>query len=540
LNKQSRETYDFVVIGSGFGGSVCAMRLAEKGYSVLVLERGRRYRDEDFPHTNWAFWKFLWFPPIRCFGILQITTLRGLMVLHGSGVGGGSLGYANVLEIPDDRLFANPAWKHLADWQTVLRPHYKTARRMLGVIPNPQLWPADHVLQEIAVEMGQGDTFHNTEVGVFFGEEDAEVPDPYFGGDGPVRTGCNHCGGCMVGCRHNAKNSLPKNYLYFAEKWGAGIRPEAEVTDIRPLPSDQPDDARYEVDYRRSTAWLLKSKYCVRTRNVVLAAGTLGTLKLLFKCRDVTRSLPYISPHLGDKVRTNNEALHGSLSRTGDANYSEGISITSIFNADDVTRIEPVRYPEGSSFMRIIAAPLVSTGDIIVVRLAKALWWIIRHPIDALRIYILPGWARRLTIVMAMQTEDNRMRLRLGRSLLTLFRRGLISEPDLQQTVPARIDIGHKITRDFARKTNGVTAGTVGENLFGMPTTPHILGGCLFGESAEDGVVDLNCQVHNYPGLYVIDGSIVPGNPGTNPSLTITALAEYAMNRILPAVKELH
>ncbi len=527
-----RETYDFVVIGSGFGGSVSAMRLKEKGYSVLVLERGKRYRDEDFARTNWAFWKYLWLPPLRCFGIMQISTLKGLMYLHGSGVGGGSLGYANVLEVPDDRLFANPAWKHLADWHVILQPHYETARRMLGVTTNPRLWPGDLVLREIAEEMGKGDTFRNTEVGVFFGEEEEEVPDPYFDGEGPPRTGCNHCGGCMVGCRYNSKNTLVKNYLYFAEQWGAEILPESEVRDIRPLPPSQPDGARYEVIYRRSTAWPFRPVRIVRARNTVVSAGTLGSLRLLFRCRDVTRSLPDISRRLGETVRTNGEALQGCISREKEPNYSEGISITSIFDADEVTRVEPVRYPEGSSFMRLISAPLISTGEGIPVRILKTLWEVVRHPIDSLRAHILPGWARRMTIIMVMQTEDSWMHLRSGRSLLTLFRRGVISEPDPEHTVPARIDIGHRITREFARRTNSIPRGTVGENLFNMPTTPHLLGGCLFGSSAENGVIDLDCQVHNYPGLYVVDGSIVPANPGVNPSLTITALAEYAMSRI--------
>lgn len=528
----SLECRDFIIIGSGFGGSVSAMRLTEKGYSVLVLERGKRFRDNDFARTNWAFWKYLWAPAFRCHGIMQISTLKGLMYLHGCGVGGGSLGYANVLEIPSDKLFAHPTWKHLADWKKVLHPHYETARHMLGVTTNPRLWFGDLVLKEIAKDMGRADTFRSTEVGVYFGKKEEEVPDPYFDGNGPPRSGCTQCGGCMVGCRHNAKNTLVKNYLYFAEKQGAEVYPETEVVDIGPLPANQPDGARYELICRRTTTWFTKATLRVRARNVVVSAGTLGTLKLLFRCRDITHSLSEISKRLGDTVRTNGEALMGSVSRDSMPDYSQGLSITSIFNADDVTRVEPVRYPAGSSFMRLIAAPLISVADRIHVRLFRSLWQLVRHPIDSLRIHILPGWARRLTIIMVMQTEDSRMRLRPGRGLLTLFRYGIISEPDPDYTVPARIDIGHAITRNFARRTNGAPAGTVGENLFRMPTTPHLLGGCLFGRSAEDGVVDLDCQVHNYPGLYVVDGSIVPANPGVNPSLTITALSEYAMSRI--------
>ncbi|MEW6718496.1 MAG: GMC family oxidoreductase [Chloroflexota bacterium] len=529
---KTEEVYDFVIIGSGFGGSVSAMRLTEKGYSVLVLERGKRYDDRDFAKTNWAFWKYLWMPALRCFGVLQISLLKGVMVLHGSGVGGGSLGYANVLEVPSDKMFDNPSWQHLANWKSVLHPHYKTAAYMLGVTRNQHQWKADEVLHEIAEEIGQEKTFRSTEVGVFFGPEGEEVPDPYFDGQGPPRMGCNFCGGCMVGCRYNAKNTLVKNYLYFAQKGGAHLLPEAEVVDIHPLPKGQPEGARYELVYRRSTGWLFKRKQRVRARNVLLSAGVLGTLKLLFHCRDVSGSLSNLSPHLGEMVRTNSEALLGAISRSWEVNFSQGIAISSIFSADEVTRIEPVRYPHGSSLMRFMGAPLISTGDSIPVRLIKSLREILCHPVDFLRMYLLPGWAYKTTILLVMQTEDNRMRLRLGRSLLTFFRRGLVSEPDPEHTVPARIDIGHRVARTFAQRTNGVPAGSIGENLLNMPTTAHILGGCPFGRHAQEGVVGLDCQVHNYPGLYVVDGSIVPANPGVNPSLTITALAEYAMSQI--------
>ncbi len=534
MSAEQEKIFDYVVIGSGFGGSVSALRLSEKSYSVLVLERGKRYHDEDFPPTNWIIWKYLWFPSLRCFGILQMTVLKEGIVLHGSGVGGGSLGYANVLEMPDDASFSNPSWRKLIDWKKVLAPHYETARRMLGVTTNPRLWEADQALKEIAASMGRADTFRPTNVGVFFGPEDEEVPDPYFGGEGPPRRGCSHCGGCMVGCRYNGKNSLVKNYLYFAERKGAEIRPESEVTDIRLLPSSQTDGPRFEVTYQRSTAWFVKTKHRVYARNVILSAGVLGTLKLLLRCRDVTKSLPNISPRLGYTVRTNSEALLGVMSLTKDVDYSKGIAITSIFSADEVTHIEPVRYPNGSSFMRIMAGPLIEKSEKAAIRLLKSIWDVISHPRQYLLSHILPGWAHRTTILLVMQTTDNRLRLRLGRSFLTLFRRGLISAPDTDQPVPPRISMAHKITRDFADKTNGIPAGSISESLLNMETTAHILGGCLFGRNAREGVIGLDCQVHNYPGLYVIDGSIMPANPGVNPSLTITALAEYAMSLVPP------
>jgi len=527
-------TFDFVIIGSGFGGSVSALRLSEKGYRVLVLERGKRYRDQDFAPTNWLIWKYLWLPALRCFGILQISPFRDVLVLHGCGVGGGSLGYANVLMEPDEVLFAAPAWSHLADWKTLLQPHYATARRMLGVATNPRLWPADDVLKTIAGELGRAGTFEPAPVGAFFGPPGEEVPDPYFGGQGPARSGCIHCGGCMVGCRHNAKNTLVKNYLYLAEKAGVQVKPECLVEDVRPLPPGQPDGARYEVTYRSSTAWLATARRRVRARQVVLSAGALGTLRLLFRCRDMNHSLPNLSPRLGEMVRTNSEALLGATSRQTNVDYSQGIAITSYFQPDPVTHVEPVRYPAGSDLMRFLAGPLLTGQQGFIGRFLLSCAEILRHPVDFLKVHVLPGWARRSTILLVMQTEDNRIRLRLGRSLYTLFRRNLVSRPDADQTIPSSISIGHQVTRSFAARTNSVPLGSINEGLFQIPLTAHILGGCPFGVDAAEGVIDLKCQVHGYPGLFVVDGSIVPANPGVNPSLTITALAEYAMSQIPP------
>jgi cholesterol oxidase len=531
--------YDFVVIGSGFGGSVSAMRLTEKGYQVLVLERGKRFEDQDFARTNWNIWKYLWLPALRCFGIFEMTYMNGILALHGSGVGGGSLGYANVLMVPDDKLFAAPAWRHLADWKNVLRPHYQTARRMLGAAINPSLWHADETLRGIAEEMGQGDTFRPTEVGVYFADSDQEgaaVPDPYFGGQGPERAGCIHCGGCMVGCRYNAKNTLVKNYLYFAEKWGAEIQAETTVTDIRPLPEDQADGARYEITYRRTTALLSGATWHVRARSVVISAGVLGTLDLLFRCRDVTRSLPGISQRLGDTVRTNSEAILGVTSRGRSVDYSKGIAITSVFHADEVTRVEPVRYSDGSSFIRVLTLPLIGGGNSIPMRFLKTLWEIVSRPVDFLIAKFFSGWARRTVILLVMQTEENLTHIRMGRNLFTLFRRGLVLKPDADHPIPGEIEIGTQITRSFAQRTNGIPQAAFTDSLLNFPTTAHIMGGVPFGVDDKEGVINLDCEVFNYPGLYVVDGSIMPANPGINPSLTITALAEYAMSRI-PAVE---
>jgi cholesterol oxidase len=531
---RNEDTYDFVVIGSGFGGSVSAMRLTEKGYRVLVLERGRRFEDQDFPRSNWDLRNFLWMPSVRCSGFFEMSLLRGVMVLHWSGVGGGSLGYANVLIEPDDKMFESQAWRHLKDWKGVLLPYFEVAKRMLGSATNPRFTPADELIQSIAEKMGKGSTFRPSEVGVFFGEPNVEIPDPYFSGIGPSRSGCNFCGGCMIGCRYNAKNTLLKNYLYFAEKWGVEVMAESEVTEIRPIGNENLGGSRYEVLYKSSTSFFGKSISKVRTRNIVLSAGVLGTLKLLLHCRDEIQTLPMLSMRLGDNVRTNNEALLGVSSRDKGVNHTEGIAIGSVFEADEVTHIEPFRYPDGSSFLyRFFGAPLIEAGNAgIGRRLLMLTMKILRQPLVFLESKLIPGWGRRSFAVLVMQTGDHQMRLRLGRNLITLFRRGLISESDEEKPVPAEIQIGHDVTRAIAAEMNGVPFGNFVEGLLNMPFTAHILGGCPIGLNEETGVVGLNFEVHNYPGIYIIDGSIVPANPGLNPSLTITALAEYAMSRM--------
>jgi len=522
------QVYDYVIIGSGFGGSVSALRLIEKGYSVLVLEKGKRFKDSDFAKTNWQYWKYVWMPAIRAYGILQISILKGVMVLHGAGVGGGSLGYANVLEIPTDETFATPAWNQNVKWGEALKEHYATARRMLGASRNPKLWKADDLLKQLAEERGMGHTFRATDVGAYFGEAGVTVPDPFFGGEGPQRAGCQHCGGCMVGCRYNAKNTLPKNYLYFAEKNGAEVKAEVEVTDVRPLTFDK---ARYAITYRDSTK-LFKQTQTVQTNNVIFSGGVMGTIKLLLNLRDIKGTLPNLSRRLGHMVRTNSEALLGSVARKSDINYSEGVSISSIYNYDEITRVEPVRYPDGSSLMRFIAAPLIDTDVSVPIRLAKYFWWILTHPIDFLKALVLPGWAHNVTILLVMQHADNRMRFRIGRSFFTLFRTGMVADEEPGYEIGAQVKGSHELTREFAKRINGVALGSIGENLLGLPTTAHILGGAPMGKNADEGVVDENFAVHNYEGMYIIDGSIMPANPGVNPSLTITALAEYAMSKI--------
>ncbi|MFA9490838.1 MAG: GMC oxidoreductase [Anaerolineales bacterium] len=533
-NASSQEqVYDFIIIGSGFGGSVSALRLAEKGYRVLVIERGKRYRTEDFPHRNWNIWKFLWLPVLRCFGFWEMTFLPGILILHGSGVGGGSLVYAGVLMEPDDDFFSEATWSHLGDWKTILQPHYQTARKMLGAAVNPKLWLADDLLKEIAGELGRPESFRPTEVGVYFGEEGVEQPDPYFNGAGPGRIGCTHCGGCMVGCRYDAKNSLDKNYLYLAENKGVEIIPESKVEAISQLQPQDSNGARYLVEYQSSTKLFKYKRVAVRAKNVIVSAGVLGTQKLLFRCRDELGTLPSISHHLGELVRTNSEAFMGGMRYQSRDDLSKGLAITSVFDADDSTKVEPVRFPRGSSLIYwLLAFPLFESTGNLMARLLKMMKVVITRPREVISNKLFPGMANRSTILMIMQTEDNLMKVRPRKGLMGAISKGLTVAHDEEKAIPVNTEIGYRVTASFCDKLGAKPLNGINEGLLDIPATAHVLGGCNFSRSADEGVVDLNCEVHNYPGLYVIDGSIIPANPGINPSLTITALAEYAMSQI--------
>ena len=532
----SAPVYDYVIIGSGFGGSVSAWRLTEKGYSVLVIERGKRWSAESFPKTNWNVFDYLWMPALRCFGPQGLNFFKDIWLLNGSGVGGGSLIYASTHRIPPRRFFRAGEWAGLADWEAELMPHYHTANRMLGTADNPCLWPADHTLKAIADDLGQGDTFETTGVGIYFGQRGVTVNDPYFDGDGPTRTGCLHCGGCMVGCRHNAKNTLDKNYLYLAEKYGAQVLPERNVRTIRPLYGEQADGARYEVAYEKITDWTRKGRGQARARNVIVSAGVVGTVELLLKCRDEDRTLARLSPMLGEHVRSNSEALMGVTARSDDQNFAEGVAISSHFWADEVTSVEPCRYPPGSGFMRTLIWPLEgygTEGTSFAGRLWASLRHLFRKPGDFLHTRLLPQWAERDTVLLIMQTVENKMAFRRGRTLSVGGRKGILTARDPEDPIPACVDAGSDVVRRFADKVDGVP--WVGLNdLLGIPNTAHILGGCAIGADEHSGVVDVRQQVFNYPGLYVADGSVVPTNLGVNPSLTIAAMTERAMSFIPP------
>ncbi len=527
--------YDYVIIGSGFGGSVCAMRLAEKGYNVLIIERGRRFEDKTFAKSDWNIWKHLWAPALRCFGIWQNTLLNGVMVMHGSGYGGGSLVYANVLMEPDEKLFKTPAWQRLADWKSLLAPHYETARKMLGVTRNQRIFPTDNMLRELAADFVKGSTFETTQVAVFFNDDKPgePVPDPYFDGQGPERCGCDYCGACMVGCRKNAKNTLVKNYLYFAEKYGASVMTNTTVKDIQLSSSIGANGVRYEVVCYKSTTWPFKPTQRIQARNVIVSAGAVNTNRLLLKCRDLNVSLPNLSQKLGHNVRTNSESLSGVTTRDLKEDYDRGVCIGALIKPDEKTQMEMVRFPEGSgATMAMLAAPLVAPGHRAWDRFKNTLLKIWRDPVDFLHTRFFPNLAKRSVILLTMQTEDNLMRLKLGRNVFTLFRKDMVCENDAVKKIPPTVEIAHEATLKLARKMKGIPQAMFNESVLNLPSTAHFMGGVPFGRTDEDGVIGLNCEVHNYPGLFVVDGSVIPANPGVNPSLTITALAEYAMDKI--------
>jgi len=505
---------DVLVIGSGFGGSTAALRLTEKGYRVAVVEAGRRWQAEDYPATNWRVSKFLWAPRLGMKGIQRITLLKDVCVLSGAGVGGGSLVYANTLYEPLEQFYRDPQWGHLTDWRAELAPHYARAKRMLGVHEVVADTPADDVMRAVAERMGVADTFSATQVGVYFGEPGRRVPDPYFGGEGPERTGCIECGGCMVGCRHGAKNTLDRNYLYLAERRGATVYPEHEVIDLVADPN-----GGYVVTTARP-GWT-SPRRTFTADQVVLSAGVLGTLKLLLRLRDEGR-LTGLSERLGQVVRTNSEAIVIAVSGSTDVDYSSGVAITSSFYPDEHTHIEPVRYPPGSNAMGLLTTLLVDGGGRIP-RQVRFAGLIARHPVAFLRSLSVRHWSERSVIVLAMQSTDNSLSIvRRGRHLTT--RRGH-GEPN-----PTYLPTANRAARLAAEEIGGQPQGSIFEALLDVPTTAHIIGGCCIGDSPDTGVIDPYHRVYGAPGLHVADGSAVSANLGVNPSLTITAMTERAIS----------
>lgn len=521
--------YDVLIIGSGFGGSVSALRLTEKGYRVGVLEAGRRFADPEFAKTSWDLRKFLWAPKLGMYGIQRIHLLRNVMILAGAGVGGGSLNYANTLYVPPEPFFADPQWKDITDWRAELLPHYEQAQRMLGVVKNPTFTDADRIVKAVADDMGVGDTFVSTPVGVFFGPDGQQtpgktVPDPYFGGAGPARTGCIECGECMTGCRHGAKNTLVKNYLGLAESAGAQVHPMTTVTGFQQRP-----DGLWEVRTAHTGRWLRRRRRTFTATHLVLAAGTYNTQKLLFKMRD-TGKLPRLSAKLGVLTRTNSESIVGAATLTvsPDLDLTHGVAITSSIHPTADTHVEPVRYGKGSNAMGLLQT-LMTDGSgpqgTDVPRWRQLLDQAGEDPRHILRLLNPRQWSERTVIALVMQHLDNSITTFTRRTRLGVRR--FTSKQGHGEPNPSWIPVGNEVTRRIAQKIDGVAGGTWGE-LFNIPLTAHFLGGAAIGDSPERGVIDPYQRVYGYPTLYVMDGAAISANLGVNPSLSITAQAERA------------
>ncbi|MDD7813237.1 GMC family oxidoreductase [Mycobacterium sp. CSUR Q5927] len=529
MERDYQPDYDVLIIGSGFGGSVSALRLTEKGYRVGVLEAGRRYADPDFAKNSWHLRDFLWAPKLGCYGIQRIHLLNNVMVLAGAGVGGGSLNYANTLYVPPEPFFADKQWAHITDWRAELMPHYDQAQRMLGVVKNPTFTDADRIVKQVADDMGVGDTFVATPVGVFFGEGGEKtpgktVPDPYFGGAGPQRTGCLECGECMTGCRWGAKNTLVKNYLYLAESAGAQVHPMTTVTGF-----EQGDDGLWQVRTVRTGLRARRHRKTFTARYLILAAGTYNTQRLLFKMRDKNK-LPKLSDKLGVLTRTNSESIVGAatLDVKAGLDLTHGVAITSSIHPTADTHVEPVRYGKGSNAMGLLQT-LMTDGagpqGTDVPRWRQLLDQAREDPRHILRLLNPKQWSERTVIALVMQHLDN--------SITTFTKRGRLgfrrytSKQGHGEPNPSWIPVGNEVTRRIADKIDGVAGGTWGE-LFNIPLTAHFLGGAAIGDSPEHGVIDPYQRVYGYPTLAVMDGAAVSANLGVNPSLSITAQAERA------------
>ena len=512
-------SYDYIIIGSGFGGAVSALRLSEKGYKVLVIEKGKRYNSNDLPKTNWHLKKWLWLPSFRLFGIMKMTFFQHIGVLSGVGVGGGSLVYANTLAKPKPAFYKTGSWATLADWESELEPYYKIASAMLGSATNPNLELGDQYLQKLAVEQQRETHFEPTKVSVFFGEADITVSDPYFEGKGPERAGCNNCGGCMTGCRYNAKNTLDKNYLYLAEKNGVEILAEQEVIDITEKITDASN--QYEVTFRNSTK-LFKRKKKISAKGIVFAGGVLGTVKLLVKLKN--SSLPKLSDQVGKDVRTNNEGLIFSVSANKEKDFSKGIAIGSIYHPNENTHLEPVRYAKGSGFWRLGMLPFV-IGSNTFSRLFKIMIEFLTKPLMYFKLYTVKDFAKQSIVLLFMQHIDSTLSLNKG-----LFR--LKSKVTSGQKPTAFIPEAKAIVEQYNQISGGKSFVYISESVFNIPSTAHILGGAVMGDTIHEGVIDKDNKVFGYEHMYICDGSAISANPGVNPSLTITAISERAMSKV--------
>jgi len=516
--------YDYIVIGSGFGGSVSAMRLSQKGYKVLVIESGKRWKAEDFAEKNWNVRKFLWMPNIFLYGIQRMNMLNDIFILSGAGVGGGSLNYANTLYIPPDDFFKKESVMSLGGKDEFL-PYYNLAKKMLGSTENIKLTEQDYLIKDTSKDYNREHTFTPTPVGVYFGEEGKEADDPYFLGEGPKRIGCELCGGCMTGCKKDAKNTLDKNYLYFAEKFGTEIKSENKVIEIAPLSPDGKEG--YTLKTKKTTGLFGNLRgQDFKTKNIVISGGTLGTLSLLMEMKQ-KGILPNIPNTIGEKVRTNSEAIIGVKSREKDVDFSKGVAITSSIHIDDNTHIEPVRYKEGNDFMSLLTVPLTDGGGKIP-RQFKFIGNILKHPIDFLKTLYPFGWAKKSIILLVMQTHDNYINLFRKRRFIWPFVKTLTSKQARNKKNPVYIPIANEFARKLAKKINGIPASILSEVAINAPLTAHIMGGCAF----SNGVIDKKNRLIGYENIIIADGSQIPENLGVNPSLSITAFSERAMSFI--------
>ncbi len=506
------ENFDVAVIGSGFGGSVAALRLSEKGYKVLVIESGARFEDQDFAKNSFNLKKFLFFPKLGLKGIQRIDLLKNVIVMSGAGVGGGSLVYANTLYRPPQKFYSTGSWKDMANWQQLLEPYYDQAERMLGVETNKFFSPADEALKKASDALGFGGTFQMAPLGIYFGEPGKAVSDPYFGGAGPNRTGCTNCGECMTGCRHGAKNTLVKNYLFLAEKLGTKIMPLTKVVNIEQV------DQGYKLTLIQSDK-LFPKKLQLLVPEVIVAAGALGSAKLLHSVR-AKGNLAGISSRLGELSRTNSESLLGVVAKSKDIDFSSGSAITSSVFPDEDTHIEPVRYGKGSGFMGLLQSVVASGPKGQAPNIFRLLWATLKNFPKLPNFYNLRSWPERTLILLVMQSRDN--------SLTTFWKRRLTSRQGHGEKNPAWVPMGHTVARQIASDVNGTPGAVVGEP-FGIPLTAHFLGGAVIGSNPSEGVVDGYLRVFGQPGLHIVDGSALSANPGVNPSLSITALAEWAM-----------
>lgn len=536
--------FDFIIVGSGFGGSVSAMRLSQKGYSVGVIESGKRWNSNEFPKTNWSLKKYLWMPKLGFYGIQRLNLLKDFFLVSGAGVGGGSLVYACTLYVPGDSFFESPTYSKMGGKKKLL-PFYDVAKYMLGVTENPKLWEADHLLLETAKHFHKEDTFRKTPVGIYFDKPELKKKtinnDPYFYGDGPARQPCTFCGGCMVGCRFNAKNSLDKNYLFFAEKLGAVIIPETKVVELVPMDSNGWENPNEDGEYGyiiktvSTTGLFGNPRKLFRAKSVILSASVMGTVSLLIKMKEEGK-LKNLSPKLGDVVRTNSETILPITVYKKNVDYSKGIAITSSVHPDEVTHIEPVRYSKGSDFFGLLGSAFVDGGGSLP-RWVKWLLTIITRPIYFLKASNPIGLAHKSIILLVMQTVDNSVRLIRKRRWLWPFQKTMTSALSSGPKTPTYIPIANEFAKVLAKLAGGINRSSITDVLLDAPITGHIMGGCIVGETPDEGVIDFENKVHGYKNLRICDASMITVNLGVNPSLTITALTERAMSFIPPKGK---